>query len=983
MKKLLLLLTLLLTTSVMSKAATETTIEITPTDIVFPASATTGYNEASFSVSDISGILYANKVTEKIQLNKTGGFVTTSTIGVITKIEFSYIHSSDRTISLYGSDEVYSGTNAASISSTNIGSAIGTLQSGTGTTSAPNVISKEFDETNQYKYIGFTVSGAAYFSSIKITYAVADNNKTTPTLSFGDVTEYTVTNKNTEFVEPTLTCDSDGAVTYASSDENVATVDTATGAVTIVGAGTTTITATSAETDTYNKGTATYTITVSYADPQLSHDGEASYTFDLENIDSFTAPTFSHAEGLTGVSYSSSNPVVATISEDGKTVEILAAGTTIISAESPEQNIDDVTYAAGFASYSITVKQSFVGREFTLVTSADELADPKYFYILASGTAVASNTSNASYLVSADYSDNFSDNKFTYNNENVLVFSITGNSTDGWAIATNNYGDTNGFISWNSGNSCGVSSYDASTCLMNISFTDGVLAINSKKESNRSLQYNSSSSRFAFYTSTQAAVQLYKCDPSQVVKKDPELSFTTPSVEVDINGTYTGQTVNNPNNLTITYSSSNEDVATVDEATGSVTILASGSTTITASFAGNDEYLLGSAEYTISVTDPNKTTSIIDFAAMYTANTKLTILEDFPATLTFDKNGGTDPQYFQTSPSALRFYTNNKLTISVDPKYYLTSVVFEYTQGSFKETSASVGTLEAGVWTINDYASSVTFTNDTGAQVRISKITVNYSVAKVVSSVVEVEGKEVNKLDLKLNYTPSTAGATSYALMMDDKEIATAEAPAEGDLTFAVEYLPYAENPTFAVVPTVGGAAQAAEDVKAVALGLPTLSTTAVTIEESAITFIQDAESTTAYAMFKISVDAGELLSEVVFDIVTPDLVLDNKYLFKLDGEVTVTDGAADLSGFTYTPDWTVKPVFDFATSADDIMSVDGAGVTPQAVTGSSSHTSGVEGITVDSAPVEYYNLQGVRVANPEAGIFIRRQGNSVTKVRM
>ncbi len=32
-------------------------------------------------------------------------------------------------------------------------------------------------------------------------------------------------------------------------------------------------------------------------------------------------------------------------------------------------------------------------------------------------------------------------------------------------------------------------------------------------------------------------------------------------------------------------------------------------------------------------------------------------------------------------------------------------------------------------------------------------------------------------------------------------------------------------------------------------------------------------------------------------------------------------------------------------------------------------------------APVEYYNLQGVRVANPENGLFIKKQGNKVTKV--
>ena len=34
-----------------------------------------------------------------------------------------------------------------------------------------------------------------------------------------------------------------------------------------------------------------------------------------------------------------------------------------------------------------------------------------------------------------------------------------------------------------------------------------------------------------------------------------------------------------------------------------------------------------------------------------------------------------------------------------------------------------------------------------------------------------------------------------------------------------------------------------------------------------------------------------------------------------------------------------------------------------------------------DNAPVEFYNLQGVRVVNPENGIYIRRQGNTVSKV--
>ena len=44
--------------------------------------------------------------------------------------------------------------------------------------------------------------------------------------------------------------------------------------------------------------------------------------------------------------------------------------------------------------------------------------------------------------------------------------------------------------------------------------------------------------------------------------------------------------------------------------------------------------------------------------------------------------------------------------------------------------------------------------------------------------------------------------------------------------------------------------------------------------------------------------------------------------------------------------------------------------------------TGAVSGIVAEAnAPVEYFNLQGVRVANPENGLFIRRQGSSVSKV--
>ena len=47
--------------------------------------------------------------------------------------------------------------------------------------------------------------------------------------------------------------------------------------------------------------------------------------------------------------------------------------------------------------------------------------------------------------------------------------------------------------------------------------------------------------------------------------------------------------------------------------------------------------------------------------------------------------------------------------------------------------------------------------------------------------------------------------------------------------------------------------------------------------------------------------------------------------------------------------------------------------------------TSGVDAIAIDAAfdenaPVEYFNMQGVRVAEPTTGLYIVRQGNKVSK---
>lgn len=125
---------------------------------------------------------------------------------------------------------------------------------------------KEFTNTSSNDFIGdITIvinatANSLYCSSFTIYYTETGPQLPDPELSFPSE-EYEA-NLYTGFTAPTLTNKGDGAVTYTSSDETVATVNANTGVVTLVGAGITTIKAVSAKTDNYKTGNASYTLKV-------------------------------------------------------------------------------------------------------------------------------------------------------------------------------------------------------------------------------------------------------------------------------------------------------------------------------------------------------------------------------------------------------------------------------------------------------------------------------------------------------------------------------------------------------------------------------------------------------------------------------------------------------------------------------------------------------------------------------------------------
>ena len=78
------------------------------------------------------------------------------------------------------------------------------------------------------------------------------------------------------------------------------------------------------------------------------------------------------------------------------------------------------------------------------------------------------------------------------------------------------------------------------------------------------------------------------------------LAYAVTTQTVYVGETLDAPTLTNPNNLAVTYSSGDEDIATVD-AEGNVKGIAKGATTITATYAGSNEYKAGSVSYTINV----------------------------------------------------------------------------------------------------------------------------------------------------------------------------------------------------------------------------------------------------------------------------------------------------------------------------------------------------------------------------------------------
>lgn len=417
------------------------------------------------------------------------------------------------------------------------------------------------------------------------------------------------------FTAPTLSNPYNLPVTFTSYDPEVATVDENTGEVTILKEGTTIITATFAGDDTYQEKTVSYSLVVD--DPRTDTfivfwQGETKYpsgsTFTITVGDDFTYleawAAYSDYATLTRergpVTYAGDNDALATVNPNSGELTFVegATGTITVTATFAD---NDSEYKGSTGFYTLTVKpapvtgdelfnETFAGFESTggrdgsysgsvatgSTASGTDEEDWTFEKCNAASESLKFGTSSANGV--------FTTRSIALSGDGVLTFSVAG-----WGSGTNTLSVTA---------TGGTLSGDTEITLTNGEWTDYTVNIT-----------GATGELVLTFTGKRGFID----DIKVIATTTDERTATTTTFDgeetynITLGDEFTAPTATlDPAEAgTITYESSNTEVATVDPETGAVTIKAAGTTTITASFAGDNSYKPSSDSYTITVTDPN------------------------------------------------------------------------------------------------------------------------------------------------------------------------------------------------------------------------------------------------------------------------------------------------------------------------------------------------------------------------------------------
>lgn len=346
---------------------------------------------------------------------------------------------------------------------------------------------------------------------------------------------------------------------------------------------------------------------------QITQCSDSTISFNFRGVSNVSKPTFSPAAGR----YAEAQTVTISCETEGATIYYTLDGTTPTASSTAYS--EPLTISQTTTVKAIAVKdgeESEVSTaKYTIGTSVSdpntttfkrvELTDdlePGMRYIIACGSKNAAAGTLSSQILSSE-SVTVSGDVITIG-DGVSVF-VLEETANGWTFQNKS---TNQYLYATAEKKLAYSNTPNAWTLGNV--TAGVIMTYG---SNGTMLYNASSPRFTTYTSspTTSMIQanLYMEYSGEVIveKQDVTLTFQPQAITGTMgeDGRFVEPSLKmEPADaaITVTYSSSSENVATVEASTGEVTFVAPGTAVITASFGGDDHYNAATpATYTLTV----------------------------------------------------------------------------------------------------------------------------------------------------------------------------------------------------------------------------------------------------------------------------------------------------------------------------------------------------------------------------------------------
>ena len=377
-------------------------------------------------------------------------------------------------------------------------------------------------------------------------------------------------------------------------------------------------------------------------------------------------------------------------------------------------------------------------------------------------------------------------------------------------------------------------------------------------------------------------------------KTDAGLVFASETVNATLGEAVPANTLTKATDAAAVYTSSNVEVATVDAATGEVTLVAAGTTTIKAATEATEKYKAGEASYTLVVVDPNaKKPANLAFAN---------------ATVTVDLSEAVPANALTKDTDAAVVYTSSNVEVA-----------------TVDAATGEVTLVAAGTTTIKA-ATEATETYEAGEATYTLTVMDKAEIVYENDGKTDASGFTFEVVEGENPWLFSDYGMTGNAFKIAGK---TADA--------------YAVSPVFDLT----------NRIKPISI--------TQTFAYNYITVAQVPE------YFTIAVrEEGATEWTVLTAAPAPEAM--NKWTYVDDYAIDLGayEGKKIQIGYHYVADGTVCGGWQIK----NIL-----------VKGKKS--SAVSDITVEDsdAPVVYYNMQGVRVANPANGLYIRVQGKKATKV--